>query len=123
MFFDRQERKSLYISHLCHTQTCLVHTAETIRIRYFMDSLLEHGRPVMLVGNAGMGKSVLIENNLGSMDFNKYMIKNVPFNYYTTSAMLQGRDFLQQTTVLYEENMVIFACETGCVESSGRLLE
>uniref|UniRef100_A0A3B3RIQ7 Dynein axonemal heavy chain 17 n=1 Tax=Paramormyrops kingsleyae TaxID=1676925 RepID=A0A3B3RIQ7_9TELE len=71
-------------------QACLVHTTETIRIRYFMDRLLERRRPVMLVGNAGTGKSVLVGDKLGSLDSEKYMIKNVPFNYYTTSAMLQG---------------------------------
>nr|XP_006635186.1 PREDICTED: dynein heavy chain 9, axonemal isoform X1 [Lepisosteus oculatus] len=71
-------------------QACLVHTTETIRVRYFMDRLLEHKRPVMLVGNAGTGKSVLVGNKLGSLDQEEYMIKNVPFNYYTTSAMLQA---------------------------------
>uniref|UniRef100_A0A3Q3NPA1 Dynein heavy chain 9, axonemal-like n=1 Tax=Labrus bergylta TaxID=56723 RepID=A0A3Q3NPA1_9LABR len=71
-------------------QACLVHTTETIRVRYFMDRLLEHRRPVMLVGNAGTGKSVQVGDKLGSLDSEKYMIKNVPFNYYTTSAMLQA---------------------------------
>ncbi|XP_016382633.1 dynein axonemal heavy chain 9 [Sinocyclocheilus rhinocerous] len=71
-------------------QACLVHTTETIRVRYFMDSLLERRRPVMLVGNAGTGKSVLVGDKLGSLDPEKYAIKNVPFNYYTTSAMLQA---------------------------------
>ncbi|MGH0141372.1 UNVERIFIED_CONTAM: hypothetical protein FKN15_073835 [Acipenser sinensis] len=71
-------------------QACLVHTTETIRVRYFMDRLLERKRPVMLVGNAGTGKSVLVGDKLGSLDQEEYMIKNVPFNYYTTSAMLQA---------------------------------
>lgn len=75
---------------MCLPQACLVHTTETIRVRYFMDRLLERQRPVMLVGNAGTGKSVLVGNKLGSLDPDKYAIKNVPFNYYTTSAMLQG---------------------------------
>lgn len=81
-----------------HVQACLVHTTETIRVRYFMDRLLEHRRPVMLVGNAGTGKSVLVGDKLGSLDQEKYMIKNVPFNYYTTSAMLQGRNQRHQVT-------------------------
>ncbi|XP_068161051.1 dynein axonemal heavy chain 9 [Antennarius striatus] len=71
-------------------QACLVHTTETIRVRYFMDRLLEQRLPVMLVGNAGTGKSVLVGDKLGSLNPEKYMIKNVPFNYYTTSAMLQA---------------------------------
>lgn len=55
-----------------------------------MDHLLERRRPLMLVGNAGTGKSVLVADKLQSLDTEKYVIKNVPFNYYTTSAMLQG---------------------------------
>ncbi|XP_068120654.1 dynein axonemal heavy chain 9 isoform X2 [Hyperolius riggenbachi] len=69
-------------------QACLVHTTETIRVRYFMDKLLEKRRPVMLVGNAGTGKSVLVGEKLSSLEPDEYLIKNVPFNYYTTSAML-----------------------------------
>lgn len=45
----------------------------------------------MLVGNAGTGKSVLVGDKLESLDADKYIIKNVSFNFYTTSAMLQGR--------------------------------
>lgn len=65
-------------------------TTETVRLRYFMDRLLERQRPVMLVGNAGTGKSVLVGDKLSSLDTDAYVVKKVPFNYYTTSAMLQG---------------------------------
>ncbi|XP_024130607.1 dynein heavy chain 9, axonemal [Oryzias melastigma] len=71
-------------------QGCLVHTTETIQVQYFMDRLLEHCRPVMLVGSAGTGKSVLVGNKLEALDPEKYLINNVPFNYYTTSAILQA---------------------------------
>uniref|UniRef100_A0ABM5FM48 Dynein axonemal heavy chain 9 isoform X2 n=1 Tax=Pogona vitticeps TaxID=103695 RepID=A0ABM5FM48_9SAUR len=71
-------------------QACLVHTSETIRVRYFMDQLLERRRPVMLVGNAGTGKSVIVGDKLSLLDSEEYLVKNVPFNYYTTSAMLQA---------------------------------
>ncbi|KAK2522532.1 hypothetical protein Q9233_010529 [Columba guinea] len=71
-------------------QACLVPTTETVRVRYFMDRLLERRRPVMLVGNAGTGKSVLVGDKLSSLDTDAYVVKKVPFNYYTTSAMLQG---------------------------------
>uniref|UniRef100_A0A670JUX8 Dynein axonemal heavy chain 9 n=1 Tax=Podarcis muralis TaxID=64176 RepID=A0A670JUX8_PODMU len=71
-------------------QACLVHTTETIRVRYFMDQLLEKRRPVMLVGNAGTGKSVIVGDKLSLLDSEEYLVKNVPFNYYTTSAMLQA---------------------------------
>lgn len=70
-------------------QAVLVHTAETIRVRYFMDLLMETRRPIMLVGNAGCGKTVLAGEKFSSLDPDQIMVANVPFNYYTTSAMLQ----------------------------------
>uniref|UniRef100_A0A8C8ZVZ0 Dynein axonemal heavy chain 9 n=1 Tax=Prolemur simus TaxID=1328070 RepID=A0A8C8ZVZ0_PROSS len=71
-------------------QACLVPTSETIRVCYFMERLLQRRRPVMLVGTAGTGKSVLVGAKLASLDPEEYLVKNVPFNYYTTSTMLQG---------------------------------
>lgn len=66
----------------------LVHTAESIRIRYFLNLLMEKRHPVMLVGNAGTGKTVLVSEKLSSLSEN-YAVTNVPFNFYTTSEMLQ----------------------------------
>lgn len=62
-----------------------------------MDYLLENQRPLMLVGSAGTGKSVLVGEKLKSLDTEKYVIRNVPFNYYTTSAMLQGTVLLESS--------------------------
>lgn len=69
----------------------MVHNSETIRIKYFMDLLMAQLRPVMLVGNAGTGKSVLVNNKLSSLDEEDFVVANVPFNYYTTSQMLQSK--------------------------------
>jgi len=66
-----------------------VHTAETTRTKFFIDLLIEKRRPVMLVGNAGTGKSVLMAEKLNTLP-EEFNIANVPFNFYTTSAMLQG---------------------------------
>lgn len=82
---------------LIHMQACVVHTTETIRVRYFMEHLLESRHPLMLVGNAGSGKSVLVGDQLQSLETEKYVIKNVPFNYYTTSAVLQGTVLLESS--------------------------
>uniref|UniRef100_A0A3Q3ETL8 Dynein axonemal heavy chain 11 n=1 Tax=Labrus bergylta TaxID=56723 RepID=A0A3Q3ETL8_9LABR len=70
-------------------QAVLVHTAETVRFRYFMDLLLERRQPVMLVGNAGVGKTALVRNKLDCLP-ESYMTTKIPFNYYTTSLSLQG---------------------------------
>ncbi|TGZ69565.1 hypothetical protein CRM22_003672 [Opisthorchis felineus] len=69
-------------------QATLVPTSETVRIRYFLEHLLDQRRPVMLAGNAGTGKTVLVQNTLSGFT-EDVMIANVPFNFYTTSEMLQ----------------------------------
>jgi len=70
-------------------QAALVHTSETTRVKWFLDKLIEKKRPVMLVGNAGTGKTVLMNDKLRSFS-EEYMVANVPFNFYTTSQMLQS---------------------------------
>lgn len=70
-------------------QSTLVSTAETICLRYFIDLLIAAKLPVMLVGGSGTGKSVILADKLNSLSSN-YVVTNVPFNYYTTSEMLQA---------------------------------
>ncbi|XP_077976399.1 dynein beta chain, ciliary-like isoform X2 [Styela clava] len=70
-------------------QSVLVPTAETTRIRSLVDLLLAHERPVMLVGPAGTGKSLLATGAIKGLE-NECNVSSVPFNYYTTAAMLQG---------------------------------
>ncbi|XP_033732158.1 dynein beta chain, ciliary-like [Pecten maximus] len=70
-------------------QAALVHTSETTRIKFFLDMLVDRRRPVMLVGNAGTGKTVLMGDKLNNAS-EEYMVANVPFNFYTTSEMLQS---------------------------------
>jgi len=42
----------------------------------------------MLIGNAGLGKTVIINDKLSQLG-EEYAVTNVPFNFYTTSEMLQ----------------------------------
>lgn len=69
-------------------QAILVHTSESIRIRYFLDLLMVNKHPIMLCGNAGCGKTVLVNEKLQGLT-ESYAVQNVPFNFYTTSEMLQ----------------------------------
>ncbi|KAJ3180788.1 hypothetical protein HDU85_003867 [Gaertneriomyces sp. JEL0708] len=66
----------------------LVHTPETTRLRYMLDVLADNGKPVLLVGNAGSGKTVLMQDKLYSYGEER-LIVNVPFNFYTTAWSLQ----------------------------------
>lgn len=69
-------------------QAVLVYTAESIRIRYLLDLLTAEKHPVMLVGTAGCGKTVLVAEKLSQLPDN-YSVSNIPFNFYTSSEMLQ----------------------------------
>ena len=69
-------------------QATLVHSNETTRLRFFIDLLVANNKPILLIGNAGLGKTVLINYKLGRLDEN-FTIANIPFNFYTTSEMLQ----------------------------------
>lgn len=72
-----------------HAQDVLVHTVETVRLGYFMDLLLAKAQPLMLVGNAGVGKTAMVGNKMEDLP-ESYMVAKTAFNYYTTSAMLQS---------------------------------
>ena len=69
-------------------QACLVHNTETIRIKYFLDILVDLKFPVMLIGAAGSGKTLIINEKLGQMD-EEFLIANVPFNFYYNSELTQ----------------------------------
>ena len=49
---------------------------------------MDRERPVMLVGNAGSGKTVMVGDKLANLGEDK-MVTTIPLNYYTTSMMLQ----------------------------------
>lgn len=49
---------------------------------------MDRDRPVMLVGNAGSGKTVMVGDKLANLGEEK-MVTTIPLNYYTTSMMLQ----------------------------------
>ena len=67
---------------------CLVHNGETIRIKFFIDMLIENKMATMLIGMAGSGKTLMLNEKLGHMD-EEYLIANVPFNFYSNAEVTQ----------------------------------
>lgn len=67
-------------------QQTLVNTTETTRIRYFLDLLVDKKKAIMLVGAAGIGKSVIINDKIKSLSNDLYNVASVPLNFYTTSG-------------------------------------
>lgn len=70
-------------------QATLVPTEETIRLRWFLNTLIAQKHPVMLIGGAGSGKSVIVREKLSSLSDGTHCVSTIPFNFYTTSEMLQ----------------------------------
>ena len=68
-----------------------VETVETTRMSYLLDNLVRNGRYSMFVGNAGTGKTEIINHYLDSLDKenDKIISKNIVLNYYTSSKTLQ----------------------------------
>lgn len=77
------------LDHEVPLQATLVNTAETTRIRFFIDHLMAKKCPVMLVGPAGSGKTVCVQEKLNSLS-EAFAVTSVPFNFYTNSEMLQS---------------------------------
>lgn len=65
-----------------------VPTKETICIDAVMDLLVEHQRPVLLVGTAGTGKTSIIKNYFKGLD-DKMSYCTINLNYYTDAKALQ----------------------------------
>ena len=69
-------------------QACLVHNPETIRVKFFMNILLDCQFPVMLIGLAGSGKTLMMNDKLSQ--FNEdFVIANIPFNFYYNAELTQ----------------------------------
>ena len=69
-------------------QAVLVHNSETIRVKFFIDLLIAMKMPVMLIGLAGSGKTLMLNEKLGRLD-DEWLVANVPFNFYYNAEMTQ----------------------------------
>ncbi|KAJ4456876.1 putative Dynein heavy chain 17; axonemal [Paratrimastix pyriformis] len=66
----------------------MVPTAESTRLMYWMQLLMDIECPILLLGNAGCGKTMLIKDRLQNLGPN-YMYANINYNYYTDAKSLQ----------------------------------
>lgn len=72
----------------------IITTAETVRITALLDLLLTHGKPLMLVGPTGTGKSVYIM---------QYLLKGINTALYTQLFM----NFSAQTTANQTQDIIM----------------
>ena len=75
------------------SHSVVIPTADTVRLNYLMNTLVRNGRPVMFVGPAGTGKTVLVGDFLASISASDDAFKSVAINmnFYTDAAALQSQ--------------------------------
>merc|ERR1711865_583819 len=78
----KHDRAALY-------QTILVPTMDTTRIGYIANMMLKLKKPVMLVGNAGSAKTVLLGGLLKSLDEDAWLFFDINFNSMTEAVDTQ----------------------------------
>jgi dynein heavy chain len=65
-----------------------VPTVDTVRNRFIVQALLDHGSQVLLVGHSGVGKTVLVDGILRTLDANTHEF-TINFSAGTTSVSTQ----------------------------------
>ena len=70
-------------------QSQLVPTTETMRIRFWMDRLVQAGIPVLLVGSPGTGKTAIVLDKLKSLG-EDWVVATAAFNNYTIHHTMQA---------------------------------
>lgn len=75
----------------CAFSTLFVETVETMRMTSLLDNFVRNKKFSMFVGNAGTGKTGIIQNYLQSLDKDAdgIIAKNINMSFYTTSYTLQ----------------------------------
>ena len=69
-------------------QACMVHNGETVRMKFFLNICINMRFPIMLVGLAGSGKTLMLNDKLTQVD-EETLVENVPFNFYYSAEMTQ----------------------------------
>ena len=62
---------------------------DSTRILYISDMMLKLRKPVMLVGNAGSAKTVILNTLLRGLDEDEWLYEQISFNSFTISFDLQ----------------------------------
>lgn len=63
---------------------------DTARYKFLMDILIRHGKPVMLVGPTGTGKSVYVKDKLmNELDKNEFIPAFLNFSAQTSASQTQ----------------------------------
>ena len=66
-----------------------VPTFETVQTAYLADVLLEHGVPILVPGNTGTGKTIVVNDRILALDAAAYQHINITFSAQTSARITQ----------------------------------
>lgn len=67
----------------------IIPTIDTIRQRFFLDTYVSHGKPLLFVGPTGTGKSAITNNYLVQLPKHSYIPNTVNFSARTSAKQTQ----------------------------------
>jgi len=67
-----------------------VPTVDTFRLTHLINLFAKNRRPVLLVGNAGTGKTTIIREYLRNLSMDSWLTATINFNSFTDSGILQN---------------------------------
>ena len=67
----------------------VVPTADTVKFKFMLDRLMNGGHNVLISGETGVGKSVIIQEYLMSIDQSRFVFSTLNFSAQTSSKNLQ----------------------------------
>jgi dynein heavy chain len=94
MNFDQWSKSPFYYdidfdSSITPMASVTVPTQETCSVAFWLKTLVDMKRPVMLAGPAGTGKTQMVLGMLHQLDPTKTVEATINFNFYTDAAVLQ----------------------------------
>ena len=67
----------------------IIPTVDTIRQKYFLDTYITHGKPLLFVGPTGTGKSAITNNYLIQLPKDSYVPNTINFSARTSATQTQ----------------------------------
>lgn len=73
-----------------------VNTLDSVRYSHLIESLVKQRKPVLVTGNTGSGKSVLVNDLLATLD-KRGLAQNTFINFSAASNSLRTQEMIEQS--------------------------